>query len=269
MTKTNNNTFKIQYISDIHLEFRKTYDIVPVAENLALCGDIGYPESDYYKNFINSCSKKFKNVFVIFGNHEYYNKLNSDVKLTMDEKKETTKIFPQNVYFLDNDHVFVNKYTNEVQNYVDENCIKIIGSTLWSNITYSTGQMMNDTLLISKSKNEVLTDVDIRNLYKKSVKYIIKELDNHKKTLTVLLTHHGPHVCCFGNNRSHKLLSAYVNHIPKLYKKKNLIACISGHTHSSSENAINGIYFLSNQLGYPNENKIYTRFQSGKIFEIE
>lgn len=261
--------FKIQYISDIHLEFRKKYDIIPVAENLALCGDIGYPDQYSYHNFINDCSEKFKNVFVIYGNHEYYNIKDSNNILTMDEKKSYTKNFNSNVYFLDNDVVYINKYTNKVQKNCDVNCIKIIGSTLWSNISLNSNYRMNDTYLIYKSKNERLTDVDIRNLHKESVEYILEELDKDKKIPCVLLTHHGPHVSCFGQNRSLQLLSAYVNHIPKLYKKKNLIACISGHTHSSSSNKISGIQFLSNQLGYPYEKPYLTLFKNDKILEIE
>jgi predicted phosphodiesterase len=67
-------TISFQYLSDIHLEFRKA----PIAinkqcENLVLCGDIGHPNTYIYNSFLTQCAKTFTNVFVVFGNHEYYN----------------------------------------------------------------------------------------------------------------------------------------------------------------------------------------------------
>lgn len=258
--------FKIQYVSDVHLEFRKNFEIIPYAPNLALCGDIGYPEQEYYQTFIKDCSKKFKNVFVIFGNHEYYNLKTAENPLTMDDKREWVQFFPENVYFLDNDVLYINKFTNNIQTTPNKDSIKIIGSTLWSNILPSAGKSMNDTYLIYKTKDKLITDVDIRNFNQESISYILFQLDKDKSIKTVLLTHHGPHVGCFGRNRSLTLLSAYVNHIPKLYKRKNLIACISGHTHESLTNKFNSISFLSNQLGYPKE---VTMFKMNRVLEIQ
>jgi predicted phosphodiesterase len=259
----------IQYISDIHLEFRKNFEIEPVAENLVLCGDIGYPEELNYQKFIQSCATKFKNVFVIFGNHEYYNNRNTEHKITMNEKKQYVKYFSSNVYFLDNSAVYINQFTNEIQEKGDENCFKIIGSTLWSNVCESSSRAMNDTHLIYKDRDIKLTGTDIQQLHKESVKYIVEELDRNKKIPCILLTHHGPHISCFGKNRSSKLISSYVSHIPELYEKKNLLACISGHTHSSVAKSCNGILFLSNQLGYPYEKEYLTDFKSGRVLKIE
>jgi hypothetical protein len=44
---------KLQYISDIHLEFFQVHPRFKVcAPNLVLAGDIGYPKSSIYKEFI-------------------------------------------------------------------------------------------------------------------------------------------------------------------------------------------------------------------------
>ena len=63
----------IQYISDLHLEHLKMLPYIKLAaNNLCLLGDIGSPRTQIYKDFIRDCSIKFKNVFVIYGNHEYH-----------------------------------------------------------------------------------------------------------------------------------------------------------------------------------------------------
>ena len=79
---------KFQYISDIHLEFcKKIPKIKVLANNLCLLGDIGYPNTKIYKQYINQCSRNHKNVFVIFGNHcFYYNNQNVAFKNCNDMK---------------------------------------------------------------------------------------------------------------------------------------------------------------------------------------
>ena len=75
-------TFSMQYVSDIHLEMHDKYNegvitpsmfLKPSAPYLALCGDIGIPELKAYDVFLGWCSNNYEKVFLIAGNHEYYN----------------------------------------------------------------------------------------------------------------------------------------------------------------------------------------------------
>lgn len=70
---------RLYYISDIHLELSEVslnFNLDSNCENyLALCGDIGSPFERNYENFLLEQSKKFKKVFIILGNHEYYNRI--------------------------------------------------------------------------------------------------------------------------------------------------------------------------------------------------
>ena len=55
----------IQYISDIHLEFRYNLPkIKALADILVLAGDIGDPRSKIYKWFLSDVSSKFKKYFL-------------------------------------------------------------------------------------------------------------------------------------------------------------------------------------------------------------
>ena len=61
---------KIQYISDIHLEYQSTLpNIDQISDILVLAGDIGFPFSFLYKEFLIDMNKKFKKIFLIAGNH--------------------------------------------------------------------------------------------------------------------------------------------------------------------------------------------------------
>jgi predicted phosphodiesterase len=144
---------KLQYISDIHLEHLKVFPVIKkYANNLCLLGDIGSPYTKIYKDFILDCSNRFKNVFVIFGNHEYYSiktRLEPKQILCMSEMEQIMETIPQNVKFLNNSCVYLNKSTEELQEHGKDDCIKIIGSTLWSDIDLNVAKGMNDYNYIS------------------------------------------------------------------------------------------------------------------------
>lgn len=275
--------FKMQYISDIHLEFRKEIiNIKPIKgiKNLALCGDIGYPSDDIYMQFIKKCSSLFENVFVIFGNHEYYTlKVPAE---TMKEIKKHTEKFPSNVYFMDNNCLYIEKKSNKVfknfpENGLSKDYIKIIGSTLWTNIKYETSIFMNDYkhIYIKKIDDYIfkLTWDKVVEMHKKSVKYILDELDKNKSIDCILLTHHSPHTIGLGSTRNSILMSGYATDIPKLYTKKNLKVCVFGHTHESLDTVINfkdtTIRFVANQYGYPHEKKSDLKYDEMAFIELK
>lgn len=280
-------SFSLQYISDIHLEYReectKIEDmLIPVSKNLALCGDIGNLGSDRYREFIYMCSEKFENVFVIFGNHEFYNEKDMVQIQTIEEIKTNLQntSFPPNVHFLDNCTVFINTRTNRVYQQCPQDAqheiLQIIGSTLWTDVDKKLGTVMNDYKHIYVGTNthtqKLLTPDDVLGLYKKNVEYILEQLDKHPNVTTVLLTHHGPHPVCNGEYTNNVLQSAYTSFIPELYRRINLLACISGHTHSSVNQSVsfenNHITFLSNQYGYPGESQAFLKYNPEAKLEI-
>ena len=71
---------KIQYASDLHLEFMENtlyleaHPLQPVADILVLAGDTGYLDDEGFVKhpFWDWASENFKEVIVIPGNHEFY-----------------------------------------------------------------------------------------------------------------------------------------------------------------------------------------------------
>ncbi|KAE8379571.1 calcineurin-like phosphoesterase [Aspergillus bertholletiae] len=66
-----------QVLSDLHLELNlqyHCYDIPICADHLILAGDIGrLADYDEYRKFLQKQTDRFKYVFLVLGNHEFYN----------------------------------------------------------------------------------------------------------------------------------------------------------------------------------------------------
>lgn len=63
---------RFQYYSDLHLERRPLIPRIPqLAEYLILAGDVGYPHTPAYEEFLHDCGMRYKRVFMVYGNHEW------------------------------------------------------------------------------------------------------------------------------------------------------------------------------------------------------
>lgn len=278
---------KIQYISDLHLEHHKNNNLfsrikkLSDCENICVLGDIGYPHSQIYQDFMSYCSEHWQNVFWIMGNHCYHHKPKTDIK-TMSEIEESVKqLCPKNVYFMNNDYLYLNKQTNEVSKYIDQefhtdDYIKIIGSTLWSNVDDFTASQLNDYKRIYTHRVDNNFGVDMfkklkpevtRNLTKKSKEFILDEIKEQISCL--ILTHHGTHPLCQGDYINNLLESGYATYIPEIFESKNIIASISGHCHSNINLEVNGVKLLSNCYGYFGELPSIVKFNPKAVLEIQ
>ena len=113
--------FRLQYISDIHLERmtgRPMFNRIvrPVTGTLALAGDIGYPSKALYPKFIEYCKENWDDVIVVAGNHEFDEGYEKNLTLMRQICSQW-----QNVHFLHNDSV-----------YLKHQRVNFCGTTLWS-----------------------------------------------------------------------------------------------------------------------------------------
>jgi predicted phosphohydrolase len=249
---------KIRYLSDLHLEFIKSYNIeefikkIPsgIDEICILAGDIGNPYEINYNIFMEFISKNFKKTFVISGNHEYYNKTKT-IKETNEFMKEYFNKF-NNISFLNNSY----------ENY--EN-ICFIGTTLWSKITNPVNKI-NDVYQIPN-----FDYIEYNKLNMLSVNFLEDALQNNENV--IVITHHVPSYSLIDIKYKTTQMNPYnqwfyCNMDELIEKNKNKIKCwIYGHTHTPSNIIINEIPFLCNPIGYPNENK-NINFQMTIKFDI-
>jgi predicted MPP superfamily phosphohydrolase len=236
---------RIQYFSDIHLEFYKKLPTINItAPILCLAGDIGYPKTKIYEDFLISLNANIdvQKVFLITGNHEYYNNSIDNVDKHIEniiEKYELNKIS-----FLNNSSEIYGEYL-------------FVGSTLWSHVN-NKKYLTNDFKLI-----EDMTIDKFNSLHDTAKTYIKNTIETNKDKKIILLTHflpsfqliHEKYLCyseynnCFASN-CYDLI------------QKPVILNIYGHTHTPNNTIINNIPCVCNSIGYPgeNENSIFDKF---------
>lgn len=235
-------THKFQLLSDIHLEMGTYFKIKPKAKYLLLAGDIGYPKSRIFQDFLKQCSCKFEKVFYTSGNHEYYND-KKDIILSIEEiDKAIVNICNQyhNVHYLQND-------------YYDLEDIRIVGSTLWSDIKYN-GNDMNDYSRIYKSNKELITVSDIIQKYEDNRKYLETIIETSNKPL-LIMTHHLPSFQMILPTFESSLYKSYfASNLDSLFKPP-VVAWVCGHSHGFNKQIINSIPCIMNGIGYPSEQR--------------
>ncbi len=233
---------QIQYLSDIHLEFYKKLpdDLIKAgADVLCLAGDIGYPYSVIYEEFILRVSKIFKKVFLITGNHEYYNagcnsnhtmeEIDNHIRDIISENKLT------NVTYLDNE-------------YEDYEGYRFIGSTLWSKcdelLYINDFQAIKD--MTSKMYNE---------LHEISRDYLQSDDIINSPLPIIVITHHLPSFKLIADKYKNQINTNkyFASNSDDLFNV-SIKVWIYGHTHIGGEKEIDGIKFVCNPVGYPGEN---------------
>ncbi|KAK9826970.1 hypothetical protein WJX74_002100 [Apatococcus lobatus] len=223
----------MQYASDIHLEYhagKNWPEIQPKAPYLALAGDIGNPFHKSFSNYLTYCSKRFKHVYVVMGNHDCWSQeldvAKRRIRACCAEKGNCT--------FLD----------DEVAELED---VRIFGSTLWSPVTDRAAKGMNDYNMIYYN-NKHLTADDTRQMHSDTVARIDRLLDASSKPLLVI-THYAPLLQMNGRYGASPNISAFCADLWHLFRKP-LVGWISGHTHASLQITENGIPCHSNCWGY-------------------
>lgn len=255
----------IQLVSDVHLEFhpRLYKPIEPKAPILLLCGDIGYPKKDHrglYWQFIDYYADKFEKIFIVAGNHEYYQGANLKnfrykpfIPINkMDEMiKEECKVKYKNVSYLQCD--------SEIYNGV-----RFIGCTLWTDIDADTFAMMNDCNNVYTETGKI-SRTEMQDLHKKQRLWLEEQLFDTSRP-TVVMTHHLPSFNLIDSNfKSSIYNSGYASKLDYLIEYP-AVAWFYGHSHKYKEFMINGIYTIANPRGYPSEK---TGFDGSKVYNIK
>lgn len=231
---------KIQYISDIHLEFLNLNEvqlliskIIPKADICILAGDIGNPYSKYYRLFLEYINNSFKKTFLIAGNHEYYKNSIIETKLYI---KAVCESF-LNISFLDN-------------SFEDYEGSRFIGTTLWTEIT-NPNYTVNDIKYINN-----FSIYDYNKLFYEAREFLEKSIVPN----SIIITHHLPL-----NDLTHpKYMSGPISNYNQWFNANldcfvknntsNIKGWFYGHTHTRSIQQLYGVNFYCNPLGYPKEN---------------
>ncbi len=233
----------IQIVSDIHLELRKHFPkIEPKSKILLLAGDIGNLFTEKWKliNFLSYLNSNWEKVFYVLGNHEYYNLAVGDASFKY--QKLIDKY--ENITLLNNESII---YKDNL----------IIGSTLWSCPKIKYG--LNDFNLIKG-----MTLEKMKQLNYEAIDYINKEIKTKSNFKRIIVLTHFPPLTYGVSDPKYEVKSniSTLSYFTNKWEKFNLsfenpIVWVSGHTHWSYDFKKNGIRYISNQIGYPNENTYF------------
>jgi hypothetical protein len=193
--------FRLQYISDIHLErmtARPFFNRIvrPVTGTLALAGDIGHPHKSFYPKFIEYCKENWDDVIVIAGNHELENGYDQQLTLCREICSQWS-----NVHFLHNNSV----YLRHLQ-------VNFCGTTLWS----------------KKTKP---------HLHKEALTWLDTALFNAEalQANTVVVTHHMPSkILTHSRYASYKNVDGFYSELDEMIRWP-IRAWVSGHSHHKKE----------------------------------
>jgi predicted phosphodiesterase len=240
---------KIQFVSDLHLEFPQNrqylqdHPLQVTGDILLIAGDSAYldlPNSnlDTYGSysFWDWASRHYQQVIVCLGNHDFY--AHYDLSTMPDGYCRQIR---HNVH----------AYYNSVVSIGD---IDIIISTLWSKIepcdAFLTERNVSDFYRI-KYNGHRLTAEDFNLEHARCLQFIQQAVVESKARTKIVLTHHVPtHLCTAQEFCGSTISGAFTVELGEYIVDSGIDYWIYGHSHRNIDAQIGGTRILSNQLGY-------------------
>jgi len=251
---------KIQYCSDLHLEFPKNKEYIrinpikPEADILILAGDIvPFAVIDEHQDFFDYLSDNFKMTYWIPGNHEYY----------YFDAVNKSSTFSENIR---NNVILLNNTAVQHQD------TKFIFSTLWSKISlanqWNIERGLSDFHVIKYNGNRFTAEV-FNQLHSDCINFINQELLVENASKTVVITHHVPTFMNYPEIYKGSVINeGFAVELFETIEASKVEYWIYGHSHyNTADFKIGKTQMLTNQLGYVQRNENLL-FDSEKCFNI-
>ena len=279
---------RINVVSDIHLEFgpieiknTEGADVLILSGDICVAADVLHKDNLNNKSrkihdFFEMCSKEFKNVIYIVGNHEHYN---GDFQRTIPHLKQFLGHL-DNLHILDKEIVTIDDVT-------------FIGGTLWTDMNkedgitlYHMSSMMNDFIKVSNGKiqNGIqaeddkpyyrikrLTPEDVVVDHKSMLEYIRIIVEGKQDQKFVVVGHHAPSKLStkpkyqddyIMNGGYSSDLSEFILDHPQIKMWTH------GHTHDTFDYMIGSTRVVCNPRGYIKYEQRADEFDPNIIFEV-
>jgi predicted phosphodiesterase len=241
---------KINYFSDIHLEFWAAENPITDAQLIIAAGDIGI-----YNQGVKWLRTMQKPVIYVAGNHEFYTTEYQNTLALLRKECAGTHI-----HFLENDAFTFNG-------------VRFLGCTLWTDLfaaghEYATelGRISNDFRRI-KFGSGMFDAYKFSQLHQRSLLWLEKQLSQPFQGKTVVVTHHAPSPMSWQGAPENIMKLAYCNNLKALLGRYKVNAWFHGHIHALCYYRIAGTLVLCNSRGYPGD-KAVVGFNINKTVEI-
>ena len=256
---------KLQFASDLHLEFPENKDFIRsnplkvAGEILVLAGDIALLNSlDQHKDFFDFVSDNFKQTYWVPGNHEYYH---------FDIAKRTGAFLEP----IRSNVTLLNNQTIEVGD------AQLHFSTLWSKISPNNAFYINwhlsDFHVINYEEQQLSVE-QYNNMHADSVEFLQtafkKNLEINKGSKkNIVVTHHVPTFRNYPEKYHGSVLNeAFATDLDQLVESSDAEYWIYGHHHAAKPDfKIGNTTMLTNQLGYVHQ-KEHKSFNKGRFISL-
>ncbi|CAM1509833.1 Fc.00g001680.m01.CDS01 [Cosmosporella sp. VM-42] len=236
-------------MSDLHLELNRqysTFDFAATAPLLLLGGDIGrMVDYDMFLPFLARQTARFEKVFLVLGNHEFY-EMSFEAGIEKARELEREPVLEGKLKVLHRD-----RWDDE------ESKLTILGATMWSSIEKSAEEIV--TLRVSDFK--MIKDWSVtkhNDCHAKDVSWLsttvadLNALPEDEQRTILIVTHHAPIVKGASRPEHEKALYKTAFSTDILQRKEfGKVACwMFGHTHFTTQFQKGGIRVVANQRGY-------------------
>lgn len=242
-----NSRPRVQILSDLHLEVGQQYSTFTFpasAPYLLLAGDIGrLIDYEAYHSFIKSQVNRFKKVFLILGNHEFYgldyeSGLAEARRLAQEPSLKSRLVLLHRARWDD-----------------PESDLTVLGCTLWSAIPEAAYGIVEGKVNDFKKINQ-WTAARHSAVHEEEAAWLLKQVAQVKedpaRRRLLVATHHAP--CVKGTSRPEHVANpwtpAFATDLVDHTEWEGIRVWVFGHTHYSTQLSRNGIKVVSNQRGY-------------------
>ena len=241
---------RINYFSDVHLEFGEQSLPDTDADIVVAAGDIGvFNQGLTWLKAIN------KPVVYVAGNHEFYNSEYHQVMAMLRQECAGS-----NIQFLDKDEFVFQG-------------VRFLGCTLWSDLfiqgeemSIEIGRTLNDFRRV-RFNHESFNQTHFSALHQASKSWLEKQLAQPFAGKTVVVTHHAPTEWSWIDTPNALKKMAYCNDLKSLFHDYEIAAWFHGHVHNLGDYRIADARILSNTRGYVGR-RMVSGFDINKVVEI-
>ena len=224
---------KIQFFSDVHLEFGNAEPTATDADVVVAAGDIGVGAEGA------RWPKQFdKPTIYVAGNHEFYGGEIGAVNTAI-----RREVAGSQVYFLENEWVEIDD-------------VRFLGTTLWTDFSHENEKLMatlhehmNDYSQIRFEDRPLLPE-DLVSINRESRAWLQAQLNTPYPGQTVVVTHHAPLYASWRMPANSIFRAAYCNDLSRLIVDHPVDLWIHGHVHTRMDYRANTLRVVCNPRGY-------------------
>lgn len=240
-SSANDFAMKLHILSDLHTEFSEFEVPDTNADVVVLAGDIGAGTEG-----IGWAARQFPAIPVVYvpGNHEFYGQ---DIR----SADLLSGGVPGNIRVL-NDKACV----------IDG--VRFLGSTLWTDFKFDgegeawfarqLAKTQIEDFTSIRNGNRRFTPEDSVDLHRRSIAWLVDELDKKFDGPTVVVTHHLPASPSIASQyRNDPMNPTFASRLEGIIERFQPELWIHGHTHVACDYEIYGTRVVCNPRGYPSE----------------